>query len=499
MATTTPVGSTMLAAMSSPTDAAPVSSGSAARQERQGLLVVGAGPTGLDVVRRSARVVGVTLLDRDVEEGEIADRLHGARYLRGDATSMLVLRRAGIDEVHALVAATSDDDVNIETSRLGAEAGVPEVLCRLNDPARAPEAVAVGARAVSSSEAMASAIVNRLPGVVSTTSEVGLGQGDILQVRVLPGSPVAGNRIRDIGTREYLIAAIYREGNLVVPHGDTVVVAGDQVLLVGEPEALGAVAEYFRLGGAQFPHQFGRALVLWADGESGTAVAEAAWVREVTKTSGFLRIAQPDEPPAMSEPWPVSLDPAGVRKDGTADAVGLKPVMESRPALYVVNAPHRRWWRESGMEPIRSLLDVAFAPILISRGSYPYRRILVAVTDSATSWRGLELAVDIARLMGARITAVHVSPPRFIAGERGEETAQRVRARVLELARLFEVELDCLLVEGNPVREIRRLAEDHQLVVVARTRSHSDTYLSPDVGLRMGLACECSAIILTRD
>ena len=467
--------------------------------DRGGLIVVGAGPTGRDVVRRTAHVLQVTLLDKELALDEVPEVLAGARFIRGDGTSMLVLKEAGVFQAHALVAATSDDDVNMEVCRLAVTAKVPEVLCRLNNPSRISEAVALGARAVSAPEAMASAIVTRLPGVVVTTSEVGLGQGDILQVRVLPGSPVVGNQIRDVATREYLIAAIYRDGRLVVPHGDTVIEAGDQVLLVGEPTTLGAVADYFRLGGAQFPHQFGRAVMVWGDVANVALFEEARWIRSFTNTPGFLRVGLPGEPPATSEPWPVSVEVQGLRKDGSVNAAGLKPIEEARPGLYVLEPPTRRVFRERGMAPLRSLLDVAQAPILFARGTHPYRRILVAVTDSASSWRGLELAVDIARLLHSSVTAVHVSPPRFIGGGRAEETAQRVRTRVEELARLFDVEMECLLREGNPVREVHALTEDHGLLVVARGRSQRDTYLEPDVGLRMVLGCECSAVILTRD
>ncbi|MCO4769352.1 MAG: NAD-binding protein [Deltaproteobacteria bacterium] len=466
---------------------------------RHGVVVVGAGHTGQDVARRVVHVMSVTLIEKELPEGELQEGLTDARYIRGDGTSGLVLKEAGIDACYAFIATTRNDDVNLEASRLAVKARVPEVLCRLRDPSRVHEAVALGARAVSAPEAMASAIVSRIPGVVVTTSQVGLGQGDILQVLVLPGSPVVGNQIKDIATRAYLIAAIYRDGHLVIPHGDTVINAGDQVLLVGEPETLGAVASYFRLGGAQFPRQFGRTVMLWAPPDDATTTEEARWLREVTSTASFMRVALPDEPAGTSEPWPVHLLADGMRGDGSATPQALSPLLKVQPGIYVLPPPKRGLLKERGMASVRSLLDVAHAPLLIARGTHPYSRILVAVADSASSWRGLELAFDIARLLGSRVTAVHVSPPRFIGGDRAEETAKKVQARVNELARLFEVDLECLLMEGNPVREVQKLAEDHELLVVARGRGQSNSYLQPDIGLRMVLGCPCSAILLTRD
>jgi len=470
-----------------------------ARQDRRGVIVLGAGVTGTDVIRRLVHVLPVTAIDLEIDPGNPPLGFDNVRLIRGDGTSRLVLNEAQLGSARAFIATTYDDDVNFEAARLAVAAHVPEVICRLNDPSREAEALSVGARPVSSANAMASALVSRIPGVVTTTSEVGLGQGDILQVRVLPGSPVVGNQIRHVATREYLVGAIYRDGKLVVPHGDTVIEAGDQVLLVGEPSTLGAVAEYFRLGGAQFPHQFGQSVVIWAREEEARVYDEARWIRGVTKTSTLLRVAPPDAPDGTSEPWPVPLLASGTRPDGSASPEGLAKVEAARPGLYVIEPPVRTLFGDSRRAPLRSLIDVAQAPILLARGTFPYERILVAVTESASSWRGLELAVDIARLLGSRITAVHVTPPRFIGGDRAQEVAERVKSRVGELGRLFEVDIDCQLVEGNPVREVGKLAESHQLLVVARGRAQSNTYLEPDVGLRMVLGCACSAIVLTRD
>lgn len=467
---------------------------------RRGLIVIGAGATGMEVARLTARVLPVTVLDLGLTYDELPAPLEGARFIRGDGTSLLVLREAGIHAAHALAAATSNDDVNIEACRLASACGVPEVLCRITDPARAAEARAVGAQVLTAPSAMAVAIADQLPDVVATTSEVGLGQGEILQVRVLPGSPVIGHAIRDVATREYLVAAIYRHGDLVVPHGDTVIEVDDQVLLVGHPDALRAVAEYYRLGGAQFPHQFGHTVMVWdPDGTADPALYdEAGWVRTVTRTMDFLRVANPPAPAVTEEPFPVELGVPARQGRRVPDAA-LEEVLSASPGLFVVPPASQSLFRERGMGALRSLMDVAPSPVLIARGSHPYQRILVAVGASESSFLGLELAVDIARLLEASITAVHVSPPQFIGGESAAAAADRVAERVEQLGRLYDVPLEFERRQGNPIREVLALCAQSQLLVLARKRNQTDTYIQPDVGLRMALGASCSALLLSRD
>ncbi len=454
------------------------------------LIVVGAGPTGIGIVHRTSHITSVTLVDPDPAAFDLWDEheLDGVHKVVGDATSRLVLDEAGISQAFAVVAATSEDDVNIETCRLAVEADVPEVLCRLTDPGRREEVMAIGAQPVTAPMAMAGALTARLPGVAVTTSEVGLGEGEILQVRVMPGSLVIGRPIAEIATREYLVAAIYRDGELVVPHGDTKVQAHDQVLLVGEPDTLRAIADYFRLGAARFPHQFGRSIVVCDRGE--TTEREARWLADLADIRSLYRVETASSPPGGAD----DMTPILVPRSGDP----LPALWDVHPGLYVIDPPGRGFWKRC-TNTVAALLAREKRPMLIARGSSPWNRILVPVTDSPTSWRGLELAVDIARLVGAQITALHVSQPRFLAGSLGEERTAAVERAVADVARLYDVEFAVQVEEGNSIVTAAKIAGDHDLVVTARRPGQRDSYFRPDVGLRIADAVPCSAVLLNSE
>jgi len=458
---------------------------------RAGVIVVGAGPTGLEVVRRTAKVTAVTLIDKALSDEVRALGAEGVRLVEGDATSSLVLHEAGASEAHSLLAATSEDRANIEACRLAIGLSVPHVICRVSDAGSFELAKAVGAQPVTALGAMASALTARLPGVVTTTSEVGMGQGEILQVRVMPGSLVIGRPLAQFATREYLVAAIYRGSELVVPHGDTVVQAGDQVLLVGEPDTLRAIADYFRLGAAQFPGQFGSSLVLWDERGEERAVKEASWLAEVSRIKTSYRLVEPKKGATTASDdgfTPLAL--------GSPPGDPFDPLRDIHPGVYVVEPPTTGLFNNRSLGTLGALLDRSSSPILISRGSAPYRRILVPVTDSPTSWRGLELAVDIARLMDARITALHVAQPRFLGGDTGQARTEAVVQNIEDIAKLYGLHFEVRVEEGNSIQKAAEVAAEHQLVVAARRRNQSDSYFRPDVGLRIALAAPCSAVLL---
>lgn len=457
---------------------------------RTGLIVVGAGPTGLKVVRRTGKVTAVTVIDKSFSDEVRALEGEGVRLVEGDATSLLVLREAGIELAHSLLAATSEDEVNIEACRLAVEAGVPEVICRITDPEDCDRAMAVGAQPVTAPMAMAGSLTARLPGVVTTTSEVGMGEGEILQVRVMSGSLVIGRPLMEFATREYLVAAIYREGTLIVPHGDTCVKEGDQVLLVGEPDTLRAIADYFRLGAAQFPRQFGYSVVLWNEHNDTRAINEAHWLADISRVKSCYRLFEPGRSPVRGDSRFVPLALGAPPRDP------FEPLADVHPGIYVVEPPRRGLFNNRSLGTLGALLDRSSSPILIARGTTPYKRILVPVTDSPTSWRGLELAVDIARLMDAKITALHVAQPRFVGGDSGERRTELVVKNIEDIARLYGLHFEVRVEEGNSIKRAAAIAADHQLVVAARRRNQPDSYFRPDVGLRIALAAPCSAVLL---
>lgn len=460
---------------------------------RTGVIVVADGPVGTAVAFRVAKTLPTTLVVPLDSTAGAAPSPPGLRLVRGDASSLLVLREARAQEAHALVAATSRDDVNIEASRLASALGVPEVVCQIGDAGRADEVLAMGAQPVTAAMALSNALAARLPGVVVTTSEVGLGEGEILQVRVMPGSLVIGRPLHEIATRAYLVAAIYRGGRLVVPHGDTRVEAGDQVLLVGQPDTLGAVADYFRLGAAQFPRQFGRAILVWNPRSAPSVEDEARLVADQSRCGRLLRVVERGAAGAGE-----SVRETGEIPVDALLADPLAPLPDVQPGLFVLAPPARtRLGLLAAPGPLREILDRTLSPVLLARGTAPYSRILAPITDSPISWRGLELAVDIARMVDGRITVLHAARPSFLAGPLGDERRLAVERNAEQVARLYRLPFEIRVVGANPITAALSAAEEHDLVVVARQLRQPDTYFKPDVGLRIATAVRCSAVLLT--
>ena len=204
----------------------------------------------------------------------------------GDGTSALVLERAGISATRVLVAALEDAKANLEVCRLGRQRfDVPQVHALVESASRAAAFRELGVEPIIVGAAMATALRNRLERASIALDGVGLGEGEILQISVHPSSPAIGRALRSFSPQQWTVAAVFRSGALIIPHGDTVLEAHDSVLLIGLPHVLPAVGEYLRVGRTQFPLPYGVGLVALADG-----VPAAPLLREVAALAAAARL-----------------------------------------------------------------------------------------------------------------------------------------------------------------------------------------------------------------
>ena len=240
-------------------------------------VIVGAGGVARALLQRMAPMWEVTLVDTDSGRLALASHVRPAEAVLGDGSSMVVLRRAGIDGADALVAATGSDDVNLEVCRLARQAGLARVVAVAADSRRRHEYLTLGVPAFQPHTLTARQLELHLePRRVSSTA-FAHGRAEALEVQVAGDSPVRGRALREMAAGSWLVAAILRGDRLVVPHGDTVLETGDVVTVVGEADHLPALLRLFTQGEARFPLDCGQNVVVALDGrEDGEALLEAA-------------------------------------------------------------------------------------------------------------------------------------------------------------------------------------------------------------------------------
>ena len=443
------------------------------------VVVVGAGRVGRLVVRALPEGWTITVVDPNRDKlALLPDSHHGTqvRQVHGDATSRLVLEQAGMGPEVVAVIVTGGDAVNREVARLSRQdLGVEELVVLLDDDAGIGTIGLSHREVVQRYKATALIVLNRLTGVESRGIAVGLGQGEIREVTVHEGSAAAGRALAEIQPSHWLVAAVYRDDRLIVPTGETKLQTGDRVILVGEPEVIEKVGRFVRGGEPVFPSQYGQLIGL-LDGPED----EATWLAEHSQAEGLVQVAR-----ARLEPAPGQ---AGVPPGLVADNIGC---------LVTAAEPVSFWARVGLTRSTRDrLLGVARVPFLVARGTFPYRRILLAVSTEIGAQATASAAIDLARQMEASLTVLTVVPPT-LADENGEhEQLRDIPRRIGALARVHGVEVERKVLEGNPIEVIRKEAARFDLLVLGHTTRKRNTLITPDISLWLLHDAPCSTLFV---
>lgn len=204
------------------------------------VLIAGGGKVGANLTRSLTRAgTEVTLIEQKAYRFDKLEAEFEHQVVRGDATELFVLERAGIKRPPDLVvAATGDDEDNIVICQLAREKyGVHKVIARINDPRNQPYFDLLGiSPTVSATGSIMALIEHEVPehGLIHLL-ELQKENLEIVELTIDKGSACEGKRISNVRLPEGArLISVVRAGKAEIADGETQLEAGDQVLAILE-------------------------------------------------------------------------------------------------------------------------------------------------------------------------------------------------------------------------------------------------------------------------
>jgi trk system potassium uptake protein TrkA len=220
------------------------------------VLIAGGGPSGAQLASLLvAQDHEVRLIEHHREIlAAIHHELPTETIYEGDATDPRVLEQAGIRQATVLVACTPSDADNLVLCYLAHTVfGVPRIIGRINNPRHAwlfDEKFHVDV-ALNEATILAQLIEEEMSlGDMMTLLKLRRGQYSLVEVCVPEGARAVEKAIKDLPLPEHcLIAAIIRQGEVILPRGPTVIQVGDEVLAMTDRQAAEQLAILFAVSG----------------------------------------------------------------------------------------------------------------------------------------------------------------------------------------------------------------------------------------------------------
>jgi Kef-type K+ transport system membrane component KefB/Trk K+ transport system NAD-binding subunit len=199
----------------------------------------------------SANDLGMQVARELMNRGEKVRFLENSHRLARTAqeAGFEVIYRENIDEclseaskeyIQALLTLSVHDDRNLMVCNAAVCAGIDHVVALVNDPARLPEYTSLDVNTFNPALYQPSllATLARSPDILKILTTTSSDQG--LSETAITNQDIDGRRVRTLGLPgNLLVLAVTRNGEMIVPHGNTRLKFGDRLTLFGNLQELG--------------------------------------------------------------------------------------------------------------------------------------------------------------------------------------------------------------------------------------------------------------------
>ena len=218
------------------------------------IVVIGVGEVGGHLVATLSqdghRVVAV---DRDAELLELATEHADIQTVCGHGAILPVLRSAGVSHSDLLVAVTSSDEVNLLAAVTAKQLGVKQAIARVENRSYYEEEGGVahnviGVDLLINPQVLAAMELHRVIrsfGAIETEN-LADNRVEVVDLPVREKTRYLGKQLRDMSIPPgALIAAIIRDGRMLIPHGGDHVELNDHLWLVGAIDTIPRIETMF--------------------------------------------------------------------------------------------------------------------------------------------------------------------------------------------------------------------------------------------------------------
>ncbi len=226
------------------------------------IIIAGAGEVGFHLAKLlSYESQDITLIDCNKDSLSYADSHLDIRVLRGDATSIAILKDAQVEKSDLVIGVTSSETTNITLCMLAKQLGCKRTIARISNAEFIHNKEAIrfsdlGIDELISPEALAATEIQLLLNQSAFNNTYEFEEGLLIMVGVsLPKTaPFVGRTVKDAAKifpeLHFMPIAIQRMGTqyTIVPRGDTVFKENDQVYFITAKEGLD---ELYKLTGKE--------------------------------------------------------------------------------------------------------------------------------------------------------------------------------------------------------------------------------------------------------
>ena len=442
------------------------------------VIIVGAHGEAKELINRVSSGWSISVIDLDQEKLRNFTTNRQIDKIQGDATSSLVLKKAGLDEATAIVTLTLSDEVNLEILKIAKQNNILRLSSIINDSSHIDKFKELDVELVEPDILLARRFEHILePRRVVSQAFAG-GRAEALEIEISSDSPVRGKKLREIGSDYYIVGALLRKGKVIIPHGDTEIETGDLVTIVLQSGAFSNVINLFSGSESRFPLEFGKDIVVVLDNEKNLKnLSESEFFIRNTKSTSLKLITKEDLFDNNLESTEETLK--AVLKDQEFDITYRNKISNkdlenfiNENSIGTIFYPVEDSISKSKIKSLISIANKSKIPVLFSRSTYPYKTIGLLINDNFDENSSNAIAFDLSSTMSAKLVGVIINQPTFLQSD-GEQKVSDTVQKLQDLALSHEVQLDFENFEGNEAKIFTDQTSSYDLSIIGSNSSQS--------------------------
>ena len=442
------------------------------------VIIVGAHGEAKELINRVSSGWSISVIDLDQEKLRNFTTNRQIDKIQGDATSSLVLKKAGLDEATAIVTLTLSDEVNLEILKIAKQNNILRLSSIINDSSHIDKFKELDVELVEPDILLARRFEHILePRRVVSQAFAG-GRAEALEIEISSDSPVRGKKLREIGSDYYIVGALLRKGKVIIPHGDTEIETGDLVTIVLQSGAFSNVINLFSGSESRFPLEFGKDIVVVLDNEKNLKnLSESEFFIRNTKASSLKLITKEDLFDNNLESTEETLK--AVLKDQEFDITYKNKISNkdlenftNENSIGTIFYPVEDSISKSKIKSLINIANKSKIPVLFSRSTYPYKTIGLLINDNFDENSSNAIAFDLSSTMSAKLVGVIINQPTFLQSD-GEQKVSDTVQKLQDLALSHEVQLDFENFEGNEAKIFTDQTSSYDLSIIGSNSSQS--------------------------
>lgn len=207
------------------------------------VLIIGGGRISVYLAQQLVKSkYHVKLIEKDYQRCVVLnDLLSGVDIVNADGSDHEILMDEGLNKCDAVVCLTGSDDANMIIAMYANKNGVKKIICKVNS---APMSILLENQKNVSIISAKEVTVNRILSFVRATNnsrgnsvqtlyKIVNGEAEAVEFVATANSKVLNKQFRNLKFKNnILIGGIVREGQLIIPNGDSSINDGDSVIVV---------------------------------------------------------------------------------------------------------------------------------------------------------------------------------------------------------------------------------------------------------------------------